>query len=964
VNVDVDWPRVKALFAQAMDLPEAERDAWIGSRCTEHPATLAELRSLLAVRATSKSDFLSEGAVRLAPIISEHFSEDAGIEPGSRIGAYRLLREIGVGGMGRVFLAERADGQFTRQVALKLIRSEFSSPDLQRRFMRERDTLARLAHPNIATLHDGGLSDDGAPWFTMEFVDGEPITHWCDEHRSDIRSRVELVLKVCDAVQDAHRNLVVHRDIKPSNILVTQAGEPKLLDFGIAKPISENADDFTGTQMQPMTREYAAPEQVTGEPITTATDVYALGVLLYLLLSGHMPYRRAAQGQIGWIKAILEDAPESMDRALDRTTVRATSDTAVADDGPERVDRIAEARSSSMATLKRALRGDLDRIAQRALAKAPESRYPTVSAMADDLRAYLGGRALSGGTRTYRLRKFVRRHWLPMGATALLLAAIIGGAALATVDAHKIEREARRTAAVKTFLLDLLRNANPTVTQGKTVSLRDVVDRGVARLDSIPLEQFALKAELQNMLGMIYYHIGLRKEASELHAQAFDLTKDDPDARVLAVTSERFEGVDLSSMSDNARAQELVDDAVQRAHALGPGNQLELARTLDSAVWVAAKRRDNARVAKYSEESRTLADRFPDDEEIAFLALSQEASAARSAHDHAAAAALLTRAVAAALKSFGPDAQETQNTQYQLGNEFLSLGRFEDAQGPLQAALDSGRRVFGSDHARTLRAEQVLAINEIARGHVAEGSGHFAHQLDVAEKAQPRDDSVLAEIRLNYAGSLIDLGRLEDAQSLLVKVVDFLHGRDGGDTAELEEALSDLGRVQLLEGQPESAEAEAREGISLMAKAHSDEDSSAWALLSEVLVRRQDFEGAVAAGLQARDHAIKSEGDHSYETAWARTCYGEALAATGQTAAAEVELRTAVKAYADLIPSGTVHPASTDARLALGHLVAARSDGREEGLHLMQQAVAAREQFFGSDNPRTREARDLLARSQ
>jgi serine/threonine-protein kinase len=226
----VDWSRVKRLFMQALDVTAEQREAWMEQACAGDAPILAELRSLFAARAAP--DRVGDGVAELlSPLLAE---EDEAFGAGAQIGAYRLLRELGVGGMGRVYLAERADGQFTHQVALKLIRSELAAPELIQRFLRERDTLARLAHPNIAQLHDGGVSPDGSPYFTLEYVAGEQITTWCDAHRLGVRARVQLLLKVCDAVEHAHRNLIVHRDIKPSNILVTEEGEPKLLDFGIA----------------------------------------------------------------------------------------------------------------------------------------------------------------------------------------------------------------------------------------------------------------------------------------------------------------------------------------------------------------------------------------------------------------------------------------------------------------------------------------------------------------------------------------------------------------------------------------------------------------------------------------------------------------------------------------------------------------------------------------------------------
>ena len=382
---------------------------WSTEQCGDDADTLAELRSLLAAQSGPRGDFLSRGE-HLFSHLFETTSEGAqGPGAGARIGPYRLLREVGAGGMGRVFLAERADGQFTRHVALKLIRSEFGSPELLRRFLRERDTLARLGHPNIATLHDGGVADDDAPYFTMEFIEGDPIDRWCDERRLDIRARVGLLIKVCDAVQYAHRNLIVHRDIKPSNILVTADGEPKLLDFGIAKPLAADASigEHTGTQVHPMTREYAAPEQVLGEPVTIATDEYALGVLLYRVLVRPfaVPPRRARRNQL-----------EQGDCRGDCRAAGACGGSAAPADAPRR-------RGSRLR--RAAVAGSAQALACAAISNASCSTHSPRrpkrairrSARSQTICARILTVAHSAAARArYRLRKFVRRHWLPLAA--------------------------------------------------------------------------------------------------------------------------------------------------------------------------------------------------------------------------------------------------------------------------------------------------------------------------------------------------------------------------------------------------------------------------------------------------------------------------------------------------------------------------------------------------------------------
>ena len=336
------------LFRQVQLQPDGARDTWLAAQCDDDESLLREVRALLAAQRGSHG-ILDHGA---AGALSRMNSDNAaGDRVGEHLGAYRLLRLVGEGGMGSVYLAERDAGDFAQCVALKLVRAEFGGAETRARFLRERNVLARLVHPHIAQLHDGGVAGDGTPYFTLEYVEGEPITKYCDGRKLTIQDRLRLVLQVCAAVAYAHRNLIVHRDLKPSNIFVTTDGEVKLLDFGIAKLLDpDTAQGQTATQSRMMTPEYAAPEQVLGEPITTATDVYAIGVLLYELLSGRLPYARAEAGTISWSKAVVEEAPEPLYRALNRTTTRGDSTSG---------DAAAAARGMALPALRHSLRGDL-----------------------------------------------------------------------------------------------------------------------------------------------------------------------------------------------------------------------------------------------------------------------------------------------------------------------------------------------------------------------------------------------------------------------------------------------------------------------------------------------------------------------------------------------------------------------------------------------------------------------------
>ena len=443
------WRRVEAVFAEAADLAPADRSRYLDDACRvpgggADAALRAEVEALLALDLEAAAffddahDHLASVAGRLADPAAE-----AGPE---RVGAWRLVREVGRGGMGTVHLAARADGRFEQTAAVKLVRTGLA-PDLVARFRAERQILARLDHPAIARLLDGGRTDDGRPYLVMEYVDGEPITAYCDRRRLSVNERLALFRTVCEAVQFAHQHLVVHRDLKPSNVLVAEGadGQPrvKLLDFGIAKLLAEAADGPSPVETQPdqrvMTPEYAAPEQVRGEPVSTATDVYALGVLLYELLTGRRPHAHAS-GRHAVERAILDTEPV---RPSEAVTVRVTAGGRVPSD-PSQPEPAADAfagdtgvlRATTADRLRRRLRGDLDRIVLKALRKEPQRRYDGAAALAADVRRHLDGLPVQArrDTLAYRASKFVRRHRAGVAVAALVVVWGLGAAAVRAIE--------------------------------------------------------------------------------------------------------------------------------------------------------------------------------------------------------------------------------------------------------------------------------------------------------------------------------------------------------------------------------------------------------------------------------------------------------------------------------------------------------------------------------------------------
>ncbi len=962
----VDWLRVKALFAQALEQPTNGRDAWLVQVCAGDEPLLTELRSLLAARSQADRSFFSGGAARLAaPLLAEQNAEErVALREGDSVGPYRLLRVIGQGGMGRVFLAERADGQFHQQVALKLIHAEFVTRELRERFLRERDILARLAHANIAPLHDGGVAADGSPYFTLEYIAGEPLLRWCDARRLEIAARVRLMLKVCDAVQYAHRNLIVHRDLKPSNILVTAEGEPKLLDFGIAKPLdSADGPGLTGTQSRPMTREYAAPEQVLGDAITTATDVYALGVLLYELLCGKLPYARAERGETSWSKAIVEEIPESLSRAFGRTSPGAEPATAQ--------NEVAAARGLAPLPLRRALRGDLDRIVQRALEKAPEARYASVTALAGDLRAWLEGRALPGGNRRYRLWKFIRRNRLAVGLTTTLLLVVIASLAVIAVQARHVAAEAqtalqqtRTTAAVKDFLLDLFHKADPNVAKGKEITARELVDRGVQRLDRIPADQAALKAELQTTLGTIYFQLGLYKPAADLHEQAFNTLKSlDADTALMA-TAERDWATELVHLGKIPQARELADDAVQRLHAEAHAPVADLVRSLYTVGWIAETERNSERAIRASTEAIALARQPPVDDHLLAMALNLQGSSYWTAHDNDAAVRSYHEALDIHLRVDGTDDLMTLTDCNGIATALFAAGKYADAVEYFHKSRDGYARVFGASTLRALHAGEGLALVEYEAGRYADSRRDFEQILAALKESPLQNNEFEDEVSFNFGVVLADIGDLDAAERQIAVPHDALVKSHGAKFNPTVEALSDLAYVHTLQGKLELAEQELHEVLADKDESHDDDQSTELMRLSDVRRLRGDVDDAVALGQRARDNAFKLYGERSRQSARAHYFAGLALLAVHRDDDAQKELHASLQSFVLIVPPDGMHPFSAGPRLALGSLLAARQKDSAEALSLLRQALKLRTENFGSDHALTVEARTALARVQ
>lgn len=538
------WQQVKELFQSALELEPEQRPAYLDAACGIDPSLRGEVESLLEADEGSER-FIERPALAFsAELMADRPGE---LVYGSRIGHYQVLREIGHGGMGIVYLAARADDQYRKQVAIKIVKRGLDTDDIRHRFRYERQILSDLDHPHIAKLLDGGTTEDGLPYFAMDYVEGLSINEYCNRDKLSIGERLELFRQVCSAVQYAHQHLVIHRDLKPGNILVTREGVPKLLDFGIAKVLDaeqSGSTRLTVTGLHVMTPQYASPEQVRGEQVTTASDIYSLGVLLYELLSGHTPYRVKSRRSDELLHMICEDEPESPSTAVSRVEETSDSDGAAA--GTMTPQRVGADRGTQPEILRRRLSGDLDNFVLMALRKEPERRYKSVGEFSEDIRRHLVGMPVMARRDTflYRAGKFAGRHKVGVAAGALLGLAIVasivgivwqarvasGHARVAAEQRDRARTEALKAKQINSFLQGMLGSADPSgmvsaPANGKQLTVVEVLDTAAKNAQDELANQPEVLAAVERTIGWAYVNQARYDEAEQLERSAVEIDR-------------------------------------------------------------------------------------------------------------------------------------------------------------------------------------------------------------------------------------------------------------------------------------------------------------------------------------------------------------------------------------------------------------------------------------------------------
>jgi eukaryotic-like serine/threonine-protein kinase len=697
------WREIFDAADRALELEPAEQRAFVEQYLVDHPAQGLELKALIE-GADAPSSLEMAASVFAAPLLAEDGRDErsdtggGSHDEGAVFGPYRVRREIGWGGMGAVYLAERSDDQYKKQVALKVL-PRWSGGDSRRlqRFREERQILASLDHPGIARLVDGGVTPGGVPWFAMEYIDGEPIDRFCDVARLAVDARLKLFCDVCSAVQYAHRNLVVHRDLKPSNILVSADGRVALLDFGIAKLLSVDPSMSamtTGDRL--MTPLYASPEQIRGEPASTVADVYALGVLLYVLLTGKNPYRLATLDTYEIVRAVLEQEPDRPSSAAGRTDEASRK---AITDGPDP----SAARGSTDSKLARRLEGDLDAIVLKAMAKEPSRRYSTVEQLQADVQRSLDGMPVIARpeSRSYLARKFVRRHRAGVAATVAAATLLVIFAAVMTVQTSRIHAQAERIAVERDRaeqVGELLLRSIRSVTPGDSgVTSRNILDSATSRIDQQLMAHPAQRARLLFAMASTYHQLGIDDRAQNLLDVSLALRR-----RLRPrVDTELAETLDLSGAVFLARGNVTQSErAYREALALRRSNLAaldgDLSHTLVGLSSALRARRLFPEAERLSREAIQI-DRSRTDGRVDVA--SSTAALARVMADqgrHVEAVKLLRQSLAILREARSEDDPHVATTLFDFAASLHGAGNHQEADSVLRRALSMQRRLLAT----------------------------------------------------------------------------------------------------------------------------------------------------------------------------------------------------------------------------------------------------------------------------
>src|SRR5215472_16035365 len=696
-------PYLQKLFEQAVGMVGAEREGFISRHCAD-PALRRDLELLLAC--DQGADTFLEGAVIDA---ASSVLKSLGLSPGQRIGPYRVLTVIGQGGMGLVYLAERADGKFEQRVALKVLQSGPDQPFVAEQLQQECRILASLEHPNIARVLDADVTENGVPYFVMEYVDGQPIDRYCDEHKLSLRDRLRLLLPVCDAVHVAHQKLIVHRDLKPDNILVTASGIPKLLDFGIAKVLTEVSMNPQNTATRVLTPEYASPEQARGEPVTTATDVYSLGGVLYKLLTGSAPHQLQNKSPLEAVRAICEQDV------------------------------------SKPSALRHVLAGDVDSILLKALQTDAKRRYRSVDQFAADLHRWLEGKPVAAvpPSPAYLARKFAHRHRVALAIASAFALVLVVAAMVSIRQGIRANREAAVAAAVNEFLQnDLLAQASassqsrPNTKPDPDLKVRTALDRAAERIEGKFAKQPDVEASIRDTMGWTYFELGLYPEARKQLEPALELRR-----QVLGIGDAKT----LKSMTrlgsvavwqgKHAEAEALVSQALAgQRRVLGAEHPDTLVSMDNLALVYRREGKYGQAESLYSQTLEVQRRVLGPDDPATMVSMNNLAFVYSEEGKHEQAESLLSKTLEIRRRVLGPEHPDTLASMNILALVYRRGGKYGQAEALYSQTLEIQTRVLGPEHPATLVSMNNLANVYYSQGKYGQAAALHSKTLEIRRR--------------------------------------------------------------------------------------------------------------------------------------------------------------------------------------------------------------------------------------
>jgi eukaryotic-like serine/threonine-protein kinase len=815
--VDTRWQQIKAICSQALDLDEPQRQTFLSQACADDPALRREVESILKASSAAPSQFDTPAADLAADLLDD---DDASII-GQRVGVYRIDRRIGAGGMGTVYAATRCDGQFEQQVAVKLIRRRILSSESIRRFRGERQALASLNHPNIARLYDGGVTDSGVPFLVMEYVDGTPIDAYCRQAQLSPRAILSLFRTVCAAVQHVHQNLIVHRDLKPGNILVSAAGVPKLVDFGIAKPLQgspaptlEGATTTAG-RGRPLTPAFASPEQIRGETVTTASDVYSLGVILYTLLTGQSPFAATTSSPYELERQICEVEPTRPSSVL-----RAAAATAARTRG-----------ATDFAALRRAhgLAGDIDAIVLKALRKEPGHRYSSVESLSEDIERYLSGLPVMArhAALAERVAKFVRRHRALALSSVAVVVAVAGGfvstawqariamrerdAALtarkqAEAEAENARVETHKSNRVTGFLQDVLTSADPS-REGRDVKLVDVLDRAARNIDAEYGHDPETQSAVLSAIGNTYFGLGRYAEAQLHLTRSLDIQTnihrgDHPDVahRLNDLASL------LSARGESRPAQQHMQQALDMQRRLDGPKSRQVAQLLNNLGAIARRGGDLDHAETLLSEARDMRrELFGEDSLELVESLNNLAYVHLHRRNAPAAVELNQRVLAVRRQRLGSHHPLTVQSLDNLAVAHTMDGQPDRAEPLMWESLALHRELLGDNHPDLAVTLSNLGHVLLERGHADAAEPLLREALDIHRRSLVPHHPRIGQTLRRLGVCLADQRRFVEAKPLLLDARENLAAAFGPRHPETLAALRSLIHVYSAADQPEDA---------------------------------------------------------------------------------------------------------------------------------------------------------------